>query len=70
MEDYIVKITVECECGNNTIMKMINGKAFVVRDNLERNEFYCNENEIKGGSTKEILLQCNKCKKWVILDMD
>ena len=48
----------------------INGKAFVVRDNLERNEFYCNENEIKGGSTKEILLQCNKCKKWVILDMD
>lgn len=65
-----MKITVECECGNNAIMKMINGKAFVVRDNLERDDFYCNENEIKDGKTKEILLQCNKCKRWIILDMN
>lgn len=70
MEGVIMKITVECECGNNAIMQMINGKAFVVRDNLERNDFYCNVKGIKDGKTKEIHLQCKKCKKWIILDMN
>lgn len=65
-----MKITIQCECGNNAIMQIINGKAIVVRDNLERDDFFCKENAIKDGKTKEILLQCNKCKNWVILDMN
>ena len=65
-----MRITLECECGNNAIMKMTNGKAFIVRDNLEREGFYCRENEVKNGKTREILLKCNKCQKWIILDMD
>ena len=63
-------INVQCECGNNAIMQIKNGKSFVVRDNLERDDFYCTENEIKDGKTKEILLKCNKCKMWIILDMN
>lgn len=66
----MMKITVECECGNNAIMQIINRKAFVVRDNLEKDDFYCVENEIKDGRTKEILLKCNKCKNWIILDIN
>ena len=65
-----MKITVQCECGNNAIMQILNGKAIVVRDNLEKDGFYCTEDEIKDGKTKEILIQCNKCKNWVILDMN
>lgn len=65
-----MKITVDCECGNNAIMKMINGKAFVLRDNLENEDFYCNENEIKDEKTVEILLQCKKCRNWIILNMN
>ncbi len=65
-----MKITVQCECGNNAIMQIINRKAIVVRDNLERDDFYCEENEIKEGKTKELLLRCNRCKNWIILDMD
>ena len=65
-----MKITIQCECGNNAIMQIINGKAIVVRDNLERDDFFCKENAIKDGKTKELLLQCNKCKNWVILDMN
>ncbi len=65
-----MKIIIQCECGNCTTMQVKNGKAFVVRDNLERADFYCGEKEIKGGKTKEILLECNKCKNWVIFDMD
>ena len=63
-------ITVECECSNKTIMQMINRKAFVVRDNLGKDDFYCIENEIKDGKTKEILLQCTKCKNWIIFNMN
>lgn len=65
-----MKITVQCECGNNAIIQIINKKAIVVRDILERDDFYCKENEIKEGKTQEILLQCNKCKNWIILNMN
>ena len=44
-----MKITVQCECGNNAIMQIINGKAIVVRDKLEKDDFYCTEDEIKDG---------------------
>lgn len=65
-----MKITVQCECGNSAIMQIIKGKAFVVRDNLAKDDFYCKENTINEVKNKETLLQCNKCKNWVILDWD
>lgn len=65
-----MKIILQCECGNSAILSIKNKKAFVVRDNLEKDDFYCTENKIKDGKTKEILLKCNKCKNWMVLDMD
>ena len=65
-----MKITVQCECGNDATMQILNGKTFVVRDNLAKDDFYCTEKESRDGKNQEILLQCNKCKKWIILDMN
>ena len=60
----------ECECGKDVIMKIANKKVVVVRDYLQREGFRCNENNAKEGKNTEFLLQCNNCKKWIILDMN
>ena len=65
-----MKITVQCECDNNAILQILNRKTIVVRDNLEKDGFYCTEAEIKDGNPKKFCLKCNNCSRWIILDME
>jgi len=62
-----MEIYIKCECGNKASMLIKNKKVFVVRDNLEKDDFYFAENEISDGKTREIHLKCNKCNRWVSL---
>lgn len=65
-----MKITFECECGNNLVVSVENGKYVQLKDNLEAKRFhYCGE-RIEDNRLKEIKISCDKCRSYIALGVD
>ena len=66
-----MKITIQCDnCNNRAVVGTLPKSLVVVKDQLEAQGFYCTENELKDGKTKELLLECKKCKNFIYLSFD
>lgn len=65
-----MKITIKCECGNELIITAPASKSTQFRDYLSSNRFYFGNVKIKENELKEFMIQCDKCKQWIILSVD
>ena len=66
----MMKITIECECGNKNIMEVPTAKSFLFRDNLEAGHFRYATSDADSGNQKEFRLHCDKCGNWITIDLD
>lgn len=65
-----MKITIDCDCGNNVVLSALSNKYIQLRDRLENQHFQYDGDEISAGKLKEFRIKCNKCKKWITLGVD
>lgn len=61
-----MKFIVQCECGNEAILPVLDKKMLIVRDNLETQGFYLDTTKMHD---KKMHVQCDKCKRWVTLSL-
>lgn len=65
-----MKITIQCECGNDVVLPVKPKKYIQFRDWLETQQFHYDGAEIKNGKLIEIRIRCDKCKNWSTLGID
>lgn len=65
-----MKITIECDCGNEVILSALPNKYTQLRDSLENQYFLYDGEDISAGKLKEIRIKCNKCNSWIALGVD
>ena len=63
-------ITIKCDCGNEVVIPASAGKYTQFRDYLETKQFHFGATEIKNGVLKEFKIECDVCKKQIILGVD
>lgn len=65
-----MKLQIQCECGNKFCYDVPSKKVVVLRDNLEGQLFYYGNEKYKEGKIKEFMIQCDKCKDFIYIDID
>ena len=65
-----MKIIIKCDCGNEITITAPAGKYTQFRDYLGAQQFRFVATEIKSGELKEFEIECNKCKKHIVLGVD
>ena len=65
-----MQIIIKCDCGNEAIIPAPLGKRTQFRDYLETQQFRFVATEIKSSVLKTFEIECNKCKKYIILGVD
>lgn len=65
-----MKIVIECDCGNNTIIIAQANKYTQLRDNLQQKGFYLDVSKIKNNKANGFDIICNKCKRQISLGVD
>ena len=65
-----MQIIIRCDCGNEITIPAPAGKYTQFRDYLETKRFHFGKTEIKAGALKEFKIECDVCKKHVILGVD
>ena len=65
-----MQIIIKCDCGNEITIPAPSGKYTQFRDYLETKQFHFGKAEIKNGELKEFKLECDKCKRQIILGVD
>ena len=66
-----MRITIECSnCGNKFDISVSARKTLQFRDNLERRNFYYQNEKLVNGKMKEFEIHCAKCNNWITLSVD
>lgn len=65
-----MQISIKCDCGNEITIPASAGKYTQFRDWLETKQFHFGKAEIENGELKEFKLECDKCKRQIILGVD
>lgn len=65
-----MKITFECECGNNLVVLVKDGKYAQLRDYLESKQFRFEKAIDIDSKLVEFRLLCEKCKNHITLGVD
>ena len=65
-----MKITINCDCGNEVIVPTPIGKYTQFRDYLESKQFRFGSTEIKNGVLKEFKIECDVCHRQITLGVD
>ena len=63
-------ITIKCDCGNEVIIPAPAGKYTQFRDNLAAKKFHFGATKIKNEVLKEIIIECDMCRKQITLGVD
>lgn len=65
-----MQIIIKCDCGNEISISAPAGKYTQIRDNLETKQFHFGKAEINNGELKNFKVECDKCKRQIILGVD
>lgn len=61
---------IKCDRGNEITIPMPTGKYTQFRDYLETKQFHFSKADIKNGELKKFKVECDKCKRHIIVGVD
>ena len=65
-----MQIIIKCDCGNDAVVPVQEGKYAQLRDHLNAKQFRLTSFEIKNGTLREFKIECDKCKRYITLGVD
>ncbi|MBQ7862894.1 MAG: hypothetical protein IJ353_00335 [Lachnospiraceae bacterium] len=65
-----MKISIQCDCGNEVVVQVLPKKYSQFRDELDVKSFYYDVKKTQTLELKELLVGCKVCKNWITLGMD
>lgn len=60
-----MEITVKCTCDNKVVISAFDGKCILIRDWLRNEQFRLDKE-----NNKEFIIRCDKCGKWIKVNVD